>query len=190
MRWKWLPLALFVGLSVAALVAVRGLFAADAAVVTRASALPSDQPSKIIIVCAVTGDPGYCSRVVADMARRARLTEEERTAASGPATQVMAAVSRPSGDGTCIPAKPEPGYPTPPCQWVAPVMTLDEVRANLINAGFPDPTVRMARETDPAPFGSIVYAVPVERACLVGFVGEHTGAQVVGRLPDGTCLDR
>jgi hypothetical protein len=67
-------------------------------------------------------------------------------------------------------------------------MTVGEVRDTLTAAGFTDVTVRIARNTDPAPAGSVLYAVPVIEACLVGSVAQQSTVQLVGRLPGGACL--
>jgi hypothetical protein len=43
----------------------------------------------------------------------------------------------------------------------------------------------MARDDDPAPPGTVLYAVQIGDACLIG---TDAGQAVVGRRPDGRCL--
>jgi hypothetical protein len=70
-------------------------------------------------------------------------------------------------------------------------------RASLARVGFPDAVVRIARPDDPAPAGSLLYAVRVESACVVGHIEgiprgypSPDGRQdVLGLLPGGRCVD-
>ncbi|KJK40110.1 hypothetical protein UK23_40570 [Lentzea aerocolonigenes] len=65
---------------------------------------------------------------------------------------------------------------------------------SLIREGFPDSAVRIARSDDPAPAGSLLYAVQVgAETCIVGHVielpGGGGGGFIGGLLPGGRCLD-
>ena len=67
--------------------------------------------------------------------------------------------------------------------------TLAPIRAALHRAGFRTPLVRLARPEDPAPPGSVVYAVSAGQACVIGYQGrQRATARAVGRLPSGSCL--
>jgi hypothetical protein len=64
-------------------------------------------------------------------------------------------------------------------------------RRSLAAAGFDDVTVRMARPDDPAPAGSVIYAVAVGPACVLldqTEPGPPGDEQIVGKRPDGNCL--
>jgi hypothetical protein len=57
------------------------------------------------------------------------------------------------------------------------------------DAGYPTAVVRPARGVDPAPAGSVVYAVPVGPGCVIGYRdGEAGGSIPAGTLPGGSCL--
>jgi hypothetical protein len=63
----------------------------------------------------------------------------------------------------------------------------------LEQAGFVNSTVRIARADDPAPRGSLLYAVPLGNdSCIVGHIlelpGGSGGGIIGGVLPDGMCL--
>ncbi|BCJ67695.1 hypothetical protein [Polymorphospora rubra] len=69
------------------------------------------------------------------------------------------------------------------------VVAVDEVRAAIVAAGHPDPVVQIALAGDPAPPGTVLYAVPVYGTCVIGHLGGGShDLQVVGPLPDGRCL--
>jgi hypothetical protein len=57
---------------------------------------------------------------------------------------------------------------------------------------YTDPVVRIAAADDPAPAGALLYAVRIDRACVVGFLQQAPDGAgslgVSGLLPDGTCL--
>ncbi|MEN3361368.1 MAG: hypothetical protein V7637_5350 [Mycobacteriales bacterium] len=66
---------------------------------------------------------------------------------------------------------------------------LPPIRAALRRAGLDGAVVRLSRAEDPAPPGSIVYAVSVGQMCVVGYQAQRqAGARVLGRLPSGGCL--
>jgi hypothetical protein len=67
------------------------------------------------------------------------------------------------------------------------------VHRSLDEAGFAGATVRIAGVDDPAPRGTILYAVPLDDACLIGYRATLRGGggyTLAGRLPQGTCLAR
>ncbi len=70
---------------------------------------------------------------------------------------------------------------------------LEDVRQGLSMAGFADATVRVATAADPAPAGSVIYAVRVGDACLIGYetglVPDWSSSSVLGLRHDGRCLD-
>jgi hypothetical protein len=87
---------------------------------------------------------------------------------------------------------PPPGFPPP---WDVPAFLApgtvqpEALRAALLAAGLPDSAARPARRLDPAPAGSLLYAVDVGPACVLGYDLSGGGDRwVVGRLPDGHCL--
>jgi hypothetical protein len=69
--------------------------------------------------------------------------------------------------------------------------TAEEVRQRLLRAGYRQVVARPARSYDPAPLGSVVHAVPIGTACLIGyqFTWDHVDADTaMGTLPGGGCL--
>lgn len=68
---------------------------------------------------------------------------------------------------------------------------LAAARAALAGAGFPAAVIRLPRPTDTGPQGDLVYGVPLGAACAVGYVkvAAGIGQRIVGRLPDGNCLE-
>ncbi|MBU2664828.1 hypothetical protein KOI35_15100 [Actinoplanes bogorensis] len=131
----------------------------------------------------VCGDD-LCSRTAADSARRTSLTtspadfdaETHRIAGA-----VTAALCPPAAVSTCGTAQ------------ASPATDIALVRATITGQGFPAATVRFARPRDPAPDGSVVYAVPLTGgACFVAYAVRGIGSSTppaVGKLPDGRCLD-
>jgi len=76
-----------------------------------------------------------------------------------------------------------------PCADTLP--SAGEIRAWLVDAGHDDAVARVATADDPAPARSIVYAVRIGSACVVGHLstaGSTARAYVVGKLPNGDCL--
>ena len=128
--------------------------------------------SRGAVACVVDrGDPGYCLRFARDVARRAPLTADERRLGEPEARQLDAVVRR---------AYPSPGE--------APA---DALRAALAGAGYTGSVVRVARPDDPAPAGSVLFAVPIGAGCVVGHTDAGRGtatSALVGQLPGGTCL--
>jgi hypothetical protein len=70
---------------------------------------------------------------------------------------------------------------------------VDLIVSVLRQAGFGSAVVRLAGDQDPAPAGTVIYAIEAGPGCVVGHqrgVGARGSWQVVGRLPDGGCLSR
>jgi hypothetical protein len=141
-------------------------------------------------------DDGYCGRYVRDVSRRTELTQARRDALADDENRVTQAVLRP---GLCVgpmalppeiadcarlrlATRPAAGPPTP--------ADATAVRAALVQAGFADAVVRIARPDDPASHGSIFFDVPLDGACFMGHLDSLAGGGgwgLVGRLPDGRC---
>ncbi|WP_143448689.1 hypothetical protein [Kineosporia sp. A_224] len=118
-------------------------------------------------------DPTYCERLDAD--RRSR----------DPVDPGRVADLR--HDRARVAALLAPPYGPPPEH------TPEDVLVTLRAAGFRQSQARPARTDDPAPAGSLVYAVQVPGGCLVGSLavgdaGRDDGPTVVGTLPDRSCL--
>ncbi|MEU4423261.1 hypothetical protein AB0F81_21760 [Actinoplanes sp. NPDC024001] len=140
-RW-W---GLLAGVFAVAGLAWSGLFAMD-----RASSGPVAtpvSPTPLFISCIrVEGTPSPCDSFANYRLWRRPLEDYERTAAEKVRANVEAAV--PS-------ATPAPG--------------VTEIASALAGAGLVRAIVRTARAEDPAPLGSVMLAVPVGRACVLGF---------------------
>jgi hypothetical protein len=133
-------------------------------------------------------DRDYCRRAAADFARRAPLSDEQRRRAEGIAAAVWGAAA--SG-GWCMPTPGPACLKRPPPHAPGPA-DVDAARLWLARTGASDISARLARPDDPAPSGSLLFAVRVDDACIIGHVDaipEGGGAHGVGGLlPDGRCL--
>lgn len=166
----------------------------------------SDTGSASTVVSTSTSAPRYyacisvnnygddsCLRQAKDFAKRTPLSADQRTQGEAAAREVERAVGAaslhehetnvtcPTGGGPCsipMPTAARPG-------------DVDLVRTALDQAGMTGAVVRIAGTDDPAPRGSLMYAVPAGPACVLGYTlglrggGSHS---VAGRLSDGTCL--
>ncbi len=123
-----------------------------------------------------------CRRIVADFGRRRTLTVAEQEAAQPAIGTIRAALVRHTRTDCLSP----PG----PCLYRVLPADPTEVRQQLARAGYPDAVVRPYRDGDPAPTGSVVYAVKVDGACLLGYLPSDQSGQLraVGPLADGTCV--
>ena len=168
-RW---PIAWFAFAAVFALTGATALILPHLAPIFGAGGGAASVGSPGMVGCVVDRrDPGYCARYAKDVASRAALTDEERRL-MGSATRRLDKVLRG--------AHPSPGQ--------APV---DALQAVLDGAGYPGSVVRVARPDDPAPVGSLLFAVPLGSDCVVGHLHMVAGggaAVLVGQLPDGSCL--
>jgi hypothetical protein len=130
----------------------------------------------------------YCERVATDVVRRASLTAEQRAAAEQAHNRVQRAVSR---DDRCSPPTSSDCLASP--RRIPTSADVDQRRKKLEEAGFSGSVVRIARPDDPAPHGTLLYAVPVAGgACVVGYIktlpGGGGGGFLGGPLPNGRCL--
>jgi hypothetical protein len=144
--------------------------------------------------------PSGCPRGItqggapSDLARRAPLTNAERSVGQSVAYQVFHVIGalgyvRPS----LICATGSPGMRCRPSSIRATAAEVVPATRALQAAGYRDVAVRMARPNDPARPGALVYAVAIGPACVVGGWGgsSDTGGEfqfVAGRLPGETCL--
>ncbi len=145
----------------------------------------------LAVACALVPASGasrgdeHCHRIAEDTFRRARLTDGQRRAGERHRDAVRRAI--PVRTDTECPAV----SPSEPCGLVYVVPRADRVERALVAAGYAGTIARVARPDDPAPAGAVLYAVPVETACLLAYLLPSDGygeVRVEGRLPDGTCL--
>ena len=126
-------------------------------------------------------DEGECDRLMREMSRRSAPNESNRAAAQRWADTIERDLATRQLE-RCL----------PPCTGTDFLPSVNEVRAWLMDAGHDEAVVRPATADDPAPAGSIVYAVGVGPDCIVGHLaagGTTSRAYVLGTLPSGTCLD-
>jgi hypothetical protein len=200
-----MPLLAVLGLSLAVLVPVHVLLADNragpfaevppgpsAAVLVLA---PSASATRFIVTCQVAlddraQDPTYCERVVNDMFSRGLLDLAPGSPLRQEGARIVAAIEDRRQQLPCQPLPSAlPGYAQQPCGSAYAPMTVEDVRAGLDQVGYRNATVRVARADDPALRSSILFAVGLEGACLVGFVATNTTSwDIVGLLSDGTCL--
>jgi hypothetical protein len=181
--------AVFVAASVAAVAVpwLRGSTTTVSPRVPMGSATP--QPSAVgparqvfAVACVRTADD-YCPRYIDDLVRRRQLdpAQQVRVQAAAdrvrlvlPAGLVGRPVCEPTSGGACLLSRSAP--------------TVNAVRDALVAAGF-SAVVRQARSGDPAPIGSVLFAVTAAPGCVVGFHdGPSPQSNAVGLLPDGHCL--
>ena len=182
-RQRWLPLVAVGAIAIVLALAMRPFHRPSPA-----AASPSHGPSQpfAVICSAHPKDPGYCDRYVADLSQRGQLTEAQRTEATARAAPVVEAVrGLAQRHSRCVAESLRPDGGPPPCRLVYDPIAIADVRAVLARA---DAIVRPARRDDPAPLGSLFYAVPMADACLIGHA-DSTDAQhaIVGPLPGGRC---
>ncbi len=134
--------------------------------------------------------PDSCDRMPSDTGWRSRITDAQRVAAEAAYTKVDAILVR---LGRCF---TDQGRPCPlehparrPTRADADRFTQDAT-----GAGFTRTTARVADNDDPAPTGSLLYAVQVDdNTCAIGYMLHIPqgagGHDFVGVLPHGGCLD-
>jgi hypothetical protein len=159
---------------------------------------PSSSVRRIAIACPVPAhDDTFCRRLASDIARRGPLTDREREVGQQTAVAIRRALARqPTADAGHCEQIPPTGTVPPPCRWIPEPPTaqdVQQVRQALLAAGFTDMTVRLATADDPAPAGTLLYAVRAGNACVIEYDLDRSaprglGLSVVGRLPDGSCL--
>ena len=131
-------------------------------VVTADPPPPADAPAEkpTGFACTQVSRPGeepddYCSRMVADLNRRSSPDDAQRRSAEPAQTAI--------GEVIAGPRKEICGDPSVPCLSatvgaIEPA-SADDVRQRLIAAGYPRAIVRNARPDDPAPRGTLIFAV-------------------------------
>jgi hypothetical protein len=139
-------------------------------------------------------DAGYCERLVRDLSRRPHLTERQSAQLAVRAEEVQKAVDQlgrcvepvaPPYRSECVAGGVEPRHDQPTDD------DADLLARALVEAGFDGAVARIAGRADPAPVGTILYAVPVGDGCVLGHLDSLRGGgtqQTVGRLPGGRCL--
>jgi hypothetical protein len=162
----------------------RPLLRSDAAGAPGASPAPSPHRLLTCVAQASSRHPGDdpCARIAADRSQRRQLSQAERDGSQKAVRSLTAALVR----QTRSDCRSAPGL----CVNVILPADVSQVRQQLTGAGYPDPVVRVAQPTDPAPAGSVIYAVAYGSLCLVGYLPEDSTGQLeaVGALPDGRCL--
>jgi hypothetical protein len=129
----------------------------------------------------------FCLRVGQDLMARLDVTPEQEAAISRAAEFVQNAEREWYVDSCVLPTVN--GRPAP-CQHVPKPVSVEVVRGVLVDAGFREVMVRIARDTDPAPTGSTLFAGRLVGACFVGYRAQFFQWRIAGLLPDGTCLTR
>lgn len=138
----------------------------------------------------VPHDSGYCERVANNVLRRRTPPPDQRAAAERAHQDVRRAIS---SSTNCPPPATAP-CTRPTTKHPPTGIEAETTRQSLAREGFPNSAVRIALSDDPAPAGSLLYAVRVGAdTCIVGHVmelpGGGGGGFIGGLLPDGRCLD-
>jgi hypothetical protein len=134
-------------------------------------------------------DDGYCGRAAEDFARRAEVSPAQRESAQATVQAVERALPSewPSMCRANVAACAGWGPDAPRGS-----TDLEVFRAAFRRAGFPGAEVRIAGGDDPAPRGTVLYAVPVGENCVVGWIRGVAGVGsngIEGPLPNGRCLE-
>jgi hypothetical protein len=128
-----------------------------------------------------------CHRTATDRSRRAAITNPGPIGYDGTAAAMLGTISRAV---LC----PPPALPNSCARQPGRAATDADVvsaRDALVTAGLPGSIVRIARAADPAPAGSLVFALLMGDGCVVGYLDPGTGRswhEVGGLLPNGRCL--
>jgi hypothetical protein len=198
-----------------AVLAVAVLLGPAACAVRQAGApAPSPSGSHRYYSCITYGtDESYCHRLIQEMARRPDVPQAQKDRLAATVRRIEDAADWPgicTGIGPHLPVRSPSATPSPGGRrswtdcggWARPghdgteppdATDVDAVARSLDESGFPGAVVRLARSDDPAPHGSIIYAVPVEDVCVVGHLETLRGgggSVLLGKLGDGTCLAR
>jgi len=140
--------------------------------------------SCVVVTSADQPEDDSCEKVASEFARRSTLDDDERHQTEQTRSAVQYLLADAEMDCRRRPATCSATGP--------PQLTVDEVRQALKTGGHQGAVVRTARADDPAPAGSIFYAVPTGPGCVLGHLGDGGGPNgiVLGTLPDGTCSGR
>lgn len=145
--------------------------------------------------CLSLGEPSpeeraACQRTAEDQSRRLPLTDQQRSAGFSAQTRVNAAATQArfnrcrsatstASESACLASS----HSRPVAEDVTAVAQA------LTAGGYLPEVVRLARPDDPAPVGSLLYAVRTDGLCVVHFYGPHGGGGFIGgTYPDGRCL--
>ncbi|MDT0528102.1 hypothetical protein RM555_03725 [Micromonospora sp. DSM 115977] len=130
----------------------------------------------------------FCGDHAQDGSRRALISDEQRQQTEDVARSVRTAASHAgwctsSNDLTC--ARRPPSHPPTEQDVEAARLWLGRTGASAVDA-------RLAREGDPVPVGSLLYAARFGAVCVVGYVESVPGGagahRTVGLLSNGNCL--
>ena len=154
------------------------------------SAAPTPQ-SGTCIGFATPDSEQLCIRQVEDRARRASITDAQRTEADSRIPDLERVIHR---VGLCLDSSGNPcagGITRRPAVAADTEVALQRLKAAGFGSGS---VVRVAREGDPAPVGSLFYAAELPAGgCVVGHIievpGGAGGGEVVGKLPSGRCAE-
>ncbi|GAB2845505.1 hypothetical protein GCM10027200_52100 [Lentzea nigeriaca] len=132
-----------------------------------------------------------CLRQAQDSGGRAPITDAQRAEAGSRTPDLDRVIHR---VGLCLDASGNP-CPGAAVRRAATAADAETAQQRLREAGFGEGSVvRVAREGDPAPMGSLFYAAELPAgACLVGHIIEVPGGAgarvVVGKFPSGRCAE-
>ena len=126
-----------------------------------------------------------CAAPVVELATRLRLTRGEQVTLANQARSALDAVD---AAPACTPSDRggSARQGADECL-VAGESTPEQIRRVLDDAGYRGGEVRLAWPGDPAPVGSVFFAVPVGDGCLLGYTGSGARRWVTGRLLNGEC---
>ncbi|WP_433059192.1 hypothetical protein [Dactylosporangium sp. CS-033363] len=189
-----------VALVIVAVLTVLG--GATALILPRLDSAPVPSASPKYVGCMQFGtDKDYCDRFIDDVVRRSDLSQEQRDVLEPDAKRAREAASSPAlcGDpdrgvvnrqfAQCM-SLPSTGSGRGGARIPTPA-DAEAIRLALERAGFPGAVVRVARDDDPAPHGTILFGVPIGTACLLGYQSAGSGGggySLQGHLPDGSCV--
>ncbi|GHJ52912.1 hypothetical protein Nm8I071_22190 [Nonomuraea sp. TT08I-71] len=156
----------------------------------RDAAVAPKAQQDVKIGCPIFGEGrgSFCGNLAQDSGRRAPISNDQRQGVEHVAGPVHTAASHAgwctsSNDLTC--ARRPPSHP--PTEQDA-----NTARLWLARTGASAVDARLAREGDPAPVGSLLYAARFETVCVVGYVESVPGGagtqRIVGLLSNGNCL--
>jgi Tfp pilus assembly major pilin PilA len=187
-------LAIFIVASVTAvLVPMLRRTTVSADPVSTATAAPQGPRGAFACIEQRAAGGGSCQRQLADLSRRAVLSQTQQDTVRPTAEAIATAVEEASRVDGARPSTLCDPSPPRPCRLVYPALDVASVRRALTAAGFPTAVVRRAQGDDPAPAGAVLFAVlvPVGPACVLGDLSGDSGSaevRTVGTLSDGSCL--
>ncbi|SCE78425.1 hypothetical protein GA0070607_1533 [Micromonospora coriariae] len=134
------------------------------------------------------GPPKECGPPAALDPRRAPVTEGQRTAVRDRARAIRLAASH---AGWCMTGA-QPECARQPASHEPTQHDVDAARLWLSRTEASASTARLARPGDPGHVGGLLYAARLDDVCVIGHFEQVpsgvSGEEIVGLLPDGTCL--